>query len=46
MRIEIMNGWKEAPHCWKQFLANPIAWKKTIGWFEIEIFGFVVFFLK
>lgn len=38
-----MNGWKDAPHCWKRFLLLPINWDVTPAYTSISIFGFVIF---
>jgi hypothetical protein len=42
--IGFMNGWKEAPHCWKFYLFDPIKIDRTPSWTSISFFGFVFFF--
>jgi hypothetical protein len=41
----VMNGWKEAPHCWRQY------WRVSRDdvpgcWVSWSFLGFTVFFLK
>lgn len=38
-----MNGWMLAPHCWRSFLARPVALDQGPGWISITVLGFVVF---
>lgn len=40
--IHVMNGWKEAPHCWMYHL-KPLSWDNTPGWISVTVFGFVFF---
>lgn len=42
--IGTMNGWKEAPHCWKTHLTRPLVIDRTPAWVSVSVFGFVVFF--
>ena len=45
MKIELINGWKQAPHCWRRYIFKPLSFERTPGWFVVTIFGFVFFFL-
>jgi hypothetical protein len=38
-----MNGWKDAPHQWKNYFIKPIKYEKTPAWISLSIFGFVFF---
>ncbi len=42
--LGMMNGWKQAPHCWKTFIALPIRIDRTPRWTSISLFGVVFFF--
>lgn len=44
MKVQTMNGWKLAPHCWKTYLANPIWFDRTPAWVSVSLFGFVLYF--
>lgn len=44
MSIDVMNGWKAAPHCWKTYLTRPIKFESTPIWFCVSFFGFAIFF--
>jgi hypothetical protein len=42
--IGFMNGWKDAPHCWKRFLFLPLVAKHyAVNVYEVGIFGFLWF---
>jgi hypothetical protein len=46
---QVMNGWRDAPHCWRYYLFLPFGWEKVQdpkgphGWFSLSFFGFVFF---
>lgn len=43
--IGTMNGWKDAPHCWRKFLFKPFMFRRYhLNVFQFGIFGFVLFF--
>lgn len=42
--IGFLNGWAEAPHCWKTFACRPFRVERTVAWTSVEVFGFVFFF--
>jgi hypothetical protein len=43
--IGFMNGWKEAPHCWKTFLLRPVRVDRAPGsWISLSVVGLVWFF--
>lgn len=43
--IAVMNGWRDAPHCWRQFLFHPVRVQRVPArWTSVSLFGFVVFF--
>ena len=43
--ICFMNGWIEAPHCWKTFLGRPVRVERVPGaWISVSIVGLVWFF--
>jgi hypothetical protein len=42
-----MNGWVEAPHCWKYHLfLKPFRFETNPAWSSVSIFGFVVFWYE
>jgi hypothetical protein len=41
--ISMMNGWIEAPHCWKVYLTKPFRKEVTPAWTSYSILGFVFF---
>ncbi len=47
-----MNGWRDAPHCWRVFLLRwsylfkPVSWGRTPGWVEFSFFGFTFFWMR
>jgi hypothetical protein len=41
----ILNGWREAPHCWRYYLRRPVRVERVPGqWTSLSLFGFVFFF--
>jgi hypothetical protein len=52
-RFHVMNGWRDAPHCWWRFLLLPFRWEvvkappgRAGGWISVSFFGFVVFWMR
>ena len=49
-RIVVMNGWVDAPHCWRRYILLPFQWDrvsyKDRGWIMFSVFGFAFFWLK
>ncbi len=43
MQIEVMNGWKDAPHCWRHYWK--VSFKREYVGYQLTIFGFVVWFV-
>lgn len=45
--VEVMNGWRDAPHCWWRYLLLPFSWKncRPLGWFMFSAFGFSFFLM-
>lgn len=44
MKMHVMNGWKEAPHCWPHFWK--FSYERTPGWVMVGAFGFAIFFTR
>ena len=43
--LGMTNGWKDALHCWRQFLARPLQIEDARpAWISIQVVGFVFFF--
>jgi hypothetical protein len=46
MKFALMNGWKDAPHCWRVFLSSPPKLQRTPVWTSLGWMGFVVFWWR
>jgi hypothetical protein len=42
--VSVMNGWEDAPHCWRIYLTKPIRIDRTPCWISVSVFGFAFFF--
>lgn len=41
-----MNGWREAPHCWRYFLRRPVHIEHAPEWISITVLGVAVFLAR
>ena len=41
--LGFMNGWKDCPHCWRNYLFRPFKIDHTPVYSVISIFGFAFF---
>lgn len=44
IKVCVMNGWKDAPHCWRNFYKMAFA-RYGRGW-AVSAFGFVLFVMR
>jgi hypothetical protein len=46
-RIEVLNGWSDAPRYWWVYLLLPFRWEKckALGWSSFSAFGFTFFWI-
>lgn len=44
--LYVMNGWKDAPHCWPIYLGRPFSFDITPEWFSVSFFGITAFFAR
>jgi len=50
MKVHVMNGWRDSPHCWWRYLLLPFQWEhvkhpqRWQGWYMLSLFGFAFFF--
>jgi len=43
--LGMMNGWKDAPHCWKNHISKPLWFEGiTYNWISFTVLGFIFFF--
>ena len=50
-RLVVMNGWRDAPHCWWRYLLMPFGWDRAkppgrkTQWVSLSLFGFAFFWI-
>jgi hypothetical protein len=42
--IGVLNGWVEAPHCWRRYLLRPVEFDAAPRWISISVLGVAWFF--